>query len=191
VGCALVDGRWPLSRALEFRGPGDRMRLEIAGAHKAVTLLAWVRFDVLPNTYHALLAPDGLVPGTLRWGLTGQGELRLAIARQSDDPAVPNWEVVISPPVMTPQRYGEWVLLASTFDGRQIHHYVNGEQVKALDAFSPVPVVIGPAEVGNWRGPTPRFFRGRMDELAVLSRPLSAAEVKAVFESGRAAENSR
>jgi len=184
VGCAVAEGRWPLLRAVEFRGPGDRLRLEVGEAFEAVTLLAWVRFDTLPNTYHALLAPDSLAEGTLRWGLTGDGELRLGIARKSGK-TEPNWEVIMTPPVMTPDRLGRWVLLASTFDGKMIHHYVDGKLVKAGDAYTPVPVSIGAAEIGNWRGPTPRFFSGRMDELAILSRAMSASELVALYQAGR------
>ena len=189
VGCSSADGRWPLSRAIEFQGPGDRVRLEVAGSFTAVTLLVWTRFDTLPNTYHALIAPDGLAEGTLRWGLTGDGELRLGIARRSGK-AEPNWEVIMTPPVMTPERLGHWVLFASTFDGKMIRHYVDGKLVKAGDAFTAVPVLIGAAEIGNWRGPTRRFFRGRMDELAILSRAMTAQELKDLYESGRPVDSS-
>ena len=185
VGCAPADGRWPGSRAVEFRGPGDRVRLDVSGGHKAVTLLAWVRIDALPNPYQALLAPDGLAEGTLRWGVTRDGELRLGIARNSGKPAEPNWEVIMSGPVLTPERLGRWALLASTFDGKQIRHYLDGELVKAGDAFCPSPVSIGPADVGNGRGPEPRFVRGRMDELAIVGRALAAREVKELYEAGR------
>jgi hypothetical protein len=189
VGCAAADGRWPPSRAVEFRGPGDRMRLEIGPSFAAVTLFAWVRFDTLPNTYHALLAPDGIAEGTLRWGLTGRGELRLAIARRGAT-ADANWEAVISEPVLTATRLGRWTLLVSTFDGKSIRHYLDGRLVKELAAYSPAALVIGPAEVGNWRGPTARFFRGRMDELAILSRAITAAELQALYEAGRPLESS-
>jgi hypothetical protein len=189
VGCTPAEGRWPLFRAIEFKGPGDRLRLDVGGSFKAVTLLAWVRFDALPNNYHALLAPDSLAEGTLRWGLTGNGELRLGIARQSGNPE-PNWEVIMSTPVMTPERFGRWVLLASTFDGKAIHHYVDGQLFKAGDAYCPVPVSIGPAEVGNWRGPTPRFFSGRMDEFAIVSRAMTEREIRTLYTSGRPVDSS-
>ncbi|MEZ0264613.1 MAG: LamG-like jellyroll fold domain-containing protein [Phycisphaerae bacterium] len=184
VGCAPADGRWPGARAVEFRGPGDRVRLDVGGGHKAVTLLAWVRLDSLPNTYHALLAPDGLAEGALRWGVTREGELRLGIARRSGKPEEPKWEVIMSGAVVTPERLGRWAMLASTFDGKEIRHYVDGELVKAGDAFCPSPVSIGPADVGNGRGPEPRFVRGRMDELAIVGRALAAREVKELYDAG-------
>ncbi len=183
VGCGWVSGRWNGGRAIEFKGPGDRIRIDVPGRFTAVTLLAWLRIDALPSAYDALLAPDGLAPGTLRWGLSGHGELRLGIARESGKPE-PNWEVVITPPVVTTDRLGKWVMIATAFDGKTLSHYMNGQIVKTGAAYSPVPLVIGPAEVGNWRGETPRFLKGRMDELAILSRAMTAQEIKALYDAG-------
>jgi hypothetical protein len=184
VGCGWADGRWPGHRAVELKGPGDRIRLDVPGQLHSVTLLAWVRIDALPNDYHALLAPDGLASGTLRWGLSKRGQLRLGIAKASER-VEPNWEVVIGPAVVTRECFGQWIMLATTLDGKILRHFLNGEVIKSGEAYSPVPLVIGPAEVGNWRGPTPRFLQGRMDELAVLSRALSLGEIKAMYDAGR------
>ena len=184
VGCGWADGRWPIHRAIELKSPGDRIRLDVPGQIHSVTLLAWVRIDAMPNDYHALLAPDGLASGTLRWGLSKQGQLRLGIAKQSGQ-VEPNWEVVISAPVVTPERFGEWVMLATTFDGKVLRHFLDGEVVKSGAAYSPVPLVIGSAEVGNWRGPSPRFLQGRMDELAILWRAMTPEEIKTLYDAGR------
>lgn len=186
VGCGWADGRWPGSRAIEFKSPGDRLRLDVPGSFTEVTLLAWIRIDALPNNYHALLAPDGLAPGTLRWGLSRGGELRLGIARQSSSPE-PNWEVVIGPESITPDRLGQWVMLATTFDGATLRHFVDGQIVKTGRAYSPAPLVIGPTEVGNWRGDMPRFLLGRVDEFAILSRAATPEDIQALYESGKPA----
>jgi hypothetical protein len=183
VGCTYSEGRWVDNRSVEFKGPGDRLRLNVPGPFKALTLLAWVRIDALQNSCHALLTPDGLALGTVRWELGRQGELRLGMARESSK-AEPNWEVVISPPVITPDRLGQWVQLATTFDGTTVRHFVDGAIAKEGRAFSPAPLVIGPAEVGNWRDAKPRYLQGRMDEFAILSRAMTAEEVKAFYESG-------
>jgi len=65
-----------------------------------------------------------------------------------------------------------------------LRHFVDGQVVKTGDAFSPAPLVIGRAEVGNWRGETPRFLQGRMDELAIVSRAMTTPEVKALYDAG-------
>ena len=184
VGCQWTTGRWPGKGALRFSGAGDRVRFAVPGTLHAVTLLAWVRVDALPNEYHALLLPDGMEPGTLRWGVMKSGRLRLSIARESGK-SEPNWEVVMSTPVVTRERFGQWLLLATTFDGKTVRHYLNGEPMGELPAYSPVPLRIGAAELGNWIGPEPRFLVASVDEFAILARALSAAEVRNVFQQGQ------
>ncbi|QOV92076.1 LamG domain-containing protein [Humisphaera borealis] len=187
VGCGWADGRWPGSRAVEFKSAGDRIRVEVPGKFTAVTFIAWIRVDALPNVYHALLAPDSLSPGTLRWGLTDKGGLRIGIARESGRPNDPNWEALNSPPVATPDRFGRWMLLATTFDGKNVRSFLDGQVVSTGEAFTPVPMSIGMAEIGNWRGESPRFLQGRLDELAILSRAMTPEEIRSIYEQGRPA----
>ena len=158
--------------------------LEIAGQFKSVTLLAWVRVDGLKNAYQALISPDGLSNGTMRWGLTERGEIRLGVARESGKEE-PLWDTAVSKPVLTSQNFGTWILLATTYEDRTVRHYLNGRLVSSALIYDPNFVRIGAAEVGNWRGATPRFFTGGMDELAILSRAMSETELKAVYKGGR------
>ena len=45
------------------------------------------------------------------------------------------------------------------------------------------PIVIGPACIGNWeQGHEARYFRGKIDELAIFGRPLRADEVRDMYE---------
>lgn len=57
--------------------------------------------------------------------------------------------------------------------------------VRSGAAFSPAPLRIGPAEVGNAGGPRRRHLRGRLDELAILARALPSDEIRALYEAGR------
>ena len=53
VGCAWSSGRWPGKRALEFKRPGDRVRLHIPGRYESLTYAAWVRLDGLDRVQFA------------------------------------------------------------------------------------------------------------------------------------------
>lgn len=184
VGCQWTTGRWPGKGALRFSGAGDRVRFAVPNTFHVVTLLAWVRVESLPRALNTLLAADAETPGALRWELSRSGRLRLGIGRDLGHRRL-DWEVVESAPVVTPERLGQWLLLATTFDGKTVRHYLNGEAVGELPAFSPVLLVIGAAELGNWAGPTPRFLAASVDEFAVLARTLSAAEVRNIFQRGQ------
>lgn len=200
IGCRWAEGRWPGKRALTFSGEGDRVRFEVTAPMPTVTFLAWLRVDGLPHSTHALCAAETEQPGALRWQLTRQGALRLGVARPSSGPEA-NWEAVNSPAVITPERLGQWLMVASVFDGKRISHYANGQLVAAVKAEGPSPFTLSTVELGNWgvtpdlpnfqwaakRGPDYflRGFQGRIDEFAILARALSAAEVLNQFQNGQ------
>lgn len=184
VGGSWVEGRWPGKRALEFRGEGDRVRILAPPAIPSVTLLAWVRVDALPRWQNVLLSTDSGQPGALRWHITQPGELRLEIARDLGRPGV-DWEAVNSAPFLTADRLGRWVLLVTTFDGKTIRHYGNGELIGSGASFTPPALHIATAELANWRGATQRHLAGAMDEFAIFSRALSGDEIRALYRSGR------
>lgn len=184
VGCQWTEGRWPGKAALQFKSSADRVRFDVPGQFHAVTLLAWVRVESLLNVYHTLLSPDSTAPGSLRWGLTKSGRLRLGIAKDFGRPN-PEWEVVMSEPVVTPEQFGQWLMLTTVFDGKKVRHYLNGQPVGELAAYSPVPLRIGAAELGNWRSDTSRNIAAGMDEYAILARAMTDAEVQSVYELSR------
>ena len=200
VGCEWAEGRWPGKRALEFRGDGDRVRLDVATLLPAVSFLAWVRVEALPHQTHSLFAAETERPGALRWTLTGRGDLRVGVARESGRPEA-NWEALNAADAITPARFGQWVMLVSVFDGKRMSHYVDGRLVASAGAAGPSPLVIGPVELGNWgvtrshpefqwvknRGADffARGFRGRIDEFALLARALTADEIHRLYETGR------
>lgn len=184
VGTERASGRWPGKGALAFRSEGDRVRFTAAQPMQAVTLLAWVRVESLSRGQNALLATDSETPGSIHWHITMRGGLRLEVARNLGHP-VADWEAVNSPPFVTPDRLGQWVMLATTFDGRTIRHYGNGQLIGSGASFTPPAIHLGTAELGNWRGQTQRHLNAQMDEFAVLARVMSAEEIRACHETGR------
>jgi len=185
IGSAWVDGRWPGKGALEFKGPGDRVRFSLPGEFATLTLMAWVRLDAMPENVSAtLMAANELVPGVFRWTITANGGLRLGISKTSvvgDS----NWEAVNSPPVITRERLGEWVMLASVYDGTTIQHFFNGRQVQSINAHVPVPLRVGVADLGNWRSDGAERIQARMDQFALLKRAATADEIRALYDAGR------
>jgi ferric-dicitrate binding protein FerR (iron transport regulator) len=184
VGCERRVGRWPKKNGLQFRNEGDRVRLTVAQPLQQVSLLTWIQIDSLPHGLQSLLTADLLQTGAVRWELSDAGRLRFAIGRDLGRSKL-DWEAVDGEPVVTPDRFGKWLLLATTFDGRTVRHYCNGRPCGSGAAFQPPALQIGAADLGNWRGPTLRNVVGTIDEFAILSRALSAAELQAYYEQGR------
>jgi hypothetical protein len=184
VGCEWVTGRWDKKLALQFRRESDRVRFNVANPLREVTLLAWIRVDALPHGMNALMSADDEQVGALLWELTSNGRLRLEIGRDLGRKKL-DWESINSEPVVTPDRFGQWLLLATTFDGSTIRHFVNGKPCGKGASFRPPALHIGTAELANWRGRVLRHFVGAMDEFAILNRVMSEAEQRDYFERGQ------
>jgi hypothetical protein len=195
LGCDWVDGRWPGKGALAFNNGGDRVRLSVPGEFHSLTYLAWVRVDSLPYEWDALALVDTFKAGETHWQLHRNGSMELSVRPQG---AKAGWDRLLSPPVITRQELGHWIQLAAVYDGskRQMVLYLNGRQVASKSESHDRTLSLGSLELGNW---TPRNlkasanyrirnFHGRMDEFALLSRPLSSEEIRRFYESGKPRE---
>lgn len=195
LGCDWVDGRWPGKGALAFNNGGDRVRLSVPGEFHSLTYLAWVRVDSLPYEWDALALVDTFKAGETHWQLHRNGSMELSVRPQGGKAG---WDRLLSPPVITRQELGHWIQLAAVYDGskRQMLLYLNGRQVASKSESHDRTLSLGSLELGNW---TPRNlkasanyrirnFHGRMDEFALLSRPLSSEEIRRFYESGKPRE---
>lgn len=196
VGAGWTGGRWPGKRGLEFRSLGDRLRFSVPGSHNALTLMAWVRVDSLPNDYNALLLPSRYGPGALHWTLERGGELRLTM-RNTAHPSngAHHWDGPVSGPAVSNMDFGRWLFLTTTYDARSgtVTHYRDGQEVGSARFIKHLPAVLGSMEFGNWGadGTHPdnawtkqqpanqltRNFVGRLDELVILSRVMPPEEI--------------
>lgn len=184
IGCEWTTGRWPNKRALAFRQEGDRIRFTVQQPMEQVTLMAWVRIDSLEHGITSLLTADEERSGALRWEITANGCLRLGIGRELNRSRV-DWEAVNSTPTLLAENYGQWICLATTFDGSVVRHFVNGKPCGEGAAFRPSQLHIGTAEIGNWRGQSVRNLEGAIDDFVILSRPLSANEIQDHWQRGK------
>jgi len=202
VGAAWTEGRWPGKSAVELRGPADRLRLQCPGSHPALTLLCWLRVDSLPNDFNGLLLPGDYLPGSIQWMIRKDGQLRFSLFNGLASPGEYHaWEKHVVAPALTPLDFGRWTFLATTYDSTSglVRHYRDGRPVGSDKITRPLPAVLGSMGVGNWANSrltsdsqrseknrsNYRNLVGRLDELTVLSRALSAEELALYYESGR------
>ncbi len=213
IGARWSQGRWPGKGALEFRGRGQRVLLRLPGTHPSLTVLAWVRVDALPQPVSALLATEELQRGEpdeekkapvsgavdlaagrpLRWEVKANGQLGFNLLRGVVS-GKPQWEASSSPPLLTPERQGQWLCLAAVLDSArgELTQFINGVAVSRQKLPSAPPLALAYLSVGNLgvtdaearQGVSYGFF-GVMDELLVATRPFSAAELRRYYEVGR------
>ena len=70
-----------------------------------------------------------------------------------------------------------WTHLAATFDGATVRLYVNGVQVASQAQTAPLATTSGTLQIGGDSYPN-EYFAGRIDEVRIYNRALSAAEIQ-------------
>ncbi|EDY20750.1 putative transmembrane anti-sigma factor [Chthoniobacter flavus Ellin428] len=200
VGVRWTEGRWPMKDALEFKSPGDRVRVNLGkDIYSAITLAAWVRVDGLDRKYNALLLTDGYDPGNPHWQIYEDGRLMFSIAYLAPaDQRVnkKNNQIYFSPRVFDLTNQRRWHHVAVTYDNQsgEAVQYLDGQEISR--EVSPMhqpgrPIQFGPCEIGNWGLPTQghqfpiRNFNGRIDEFLIYQAALSPTEIHELFEIGK------
>jgi hypothetical protein len=189
VGCSWAAGRWEGKQGLEFKQVSDRVRFHVPGAFDALTLMAWVRVDALPNRFNSLMMTDGGEEAAPHWHISNTGRIELGVQGYNRK----GWIHYLTPEVITPDRLGQWTHLAVVYDrqGGQVTHYVDGQEVFQEPLKLDIAPHLGDAELGNWNvGPRQhsspiRYFSGCMDEFLLFSRALGAAEIEQLYRQGR------
>ncbi|MDB6136977.1 MAG: putative transrane anti-sigma factor [Verrucomicrobiaceae bacterium] len=195
VGAAWTEGRWPEKDAIEFKRPGDRLRMNIDGIYSALTLACWVRIDGLDRRYNALLLTDGYDPGKPHWQVYEDGRLMFSIMYRDSQGTNRN-QIYFSPMIFNRSNTGRWHHVAVTYNnqsGRAVQ-YVDGREVSS--EISPLhqpgrPITFGPCEIGNWGLPTTghkfpiRNLNGSIDEFSLYKAALNGDEIRAAYAAGK------
>lgn len=189
IGAQWSEGRWPKKQALDFKRPGDRVRIHVEGSYKSMTLSTWIRIDGFDNQFNSLMLSDGWEHvGAVHWQILKDGHLELAV--QNGKKEVSNNSRVSFE--VKPTDFGRWVHIVSVYDGSNstVTHYRDGRRIGSNKLNLVVPLKIKNAELGNWtttllkKDNRIRNFNGRMDDFSIYSRALSSKEVKELFEIG-------
>ncbi len=186
-----VQGRWPGSHAPEFVNVGDHLKLDVGGERDwpQLTLAAWVRIDRLgAEAYQSLLHTDGWSKnnsGQVHWIINRNSTMRLALIGNTLAPG--STELQGHPDSLTPvlPEQGRWVNLAAVYDSARatVRFYLNGQFDKETRLETTYPARLGPAQIGNWNQQD-RKLSGRVDELLLLGRAMTDAEIHALHAAG-------
>jgi hypothetical protein len=190
IGCEWVSGRWPGKHALEFKRPGDRVRLTIPGQYEALTLMAWVRVDALEQHFSSLFLTDRFKLGAPHWEITRNGKIRLGIRNSAERHGFENYDTKA---IFRPEELGQWKHLAAVYHAAAgyMAHYVNGQCVtKAALRGEKISLSIGNVEIGNWGIPSVfssypiRNLNGRIDEFVLFKAALPDPEIEELYRKG-------
>jgi hypothetical protein len=186
IGARWTEGRWSGKKALEFTGPGDRVRLQDAGEYESLTLMTWVRVDSIERPFNGLMMTDGWTSGSVHWQITEKGKLKLGIHGEK---VAHDYDTDV---VFQPANLGRWIHLCTVYDrsARQVVHYIDGRVSCRLPLKFDTVLRLGNVELGNWGAPIfgssygIRHLSGRMDEFAVFGAALGEEEIRQLYEVG-------
>ena len=195
VGARVAQGRWSEKTALDFRLEGDRVRFDIPGEFKGLTIFAWVRIDALDRNLNSLFVTDFFDEHEIHWQLSQKGALHFATSPEGPRDIDEHNRRYFSDLFWDQGKSGQWFHLATTvkMGVGGVTHYINGRPVGfsgGTQMQKPLEFVrIGEADLGNWSEPiwetAIRTLNGRIDEFALFNAPLSAEEIEAIYEIGK------
>ena len=177
-----------VGEAFSFDGNGDYVTIPHDPALQPtdITVDAWIKGDLADQTspirYLVVDKSHGFGNGT-GWALQGEtsgGRIAMIYGNGSFQ----NAEVFSASNVLD----DNWHFVAGTLDGSKLRIYVDGVLENEI-TYSGSPagnnreVNIGAAWGG---GQFVRFFNGLIDEVEIYNRALSASEIQAIFDAGRA-----
>ena len=167
----------------------DAVALNLPERYSAVTIAGWFYIEKQKNWMSALLSSDDWgPPGGVHWQLNDSNTLtaeKCAAGNEKGD-----FKITTAPLGFEPQA-GRWVHLAVVMDTGTLesHLYVDGRLAGQGPLSDAESIRIGAAQIGNWNnvagvvtGHRERGFTGRIDELVVLKRAMSAEEIKAMHQ---------
>lgn len=194
-----VSGRWPGTRAIGLQSADDRVRFVVPGEMKSLTLFAWLWIDSIPAKQASLMMSEAEQPGDVHWFLHENGGVGFAVIGPDR-----KWRGGHSPMIFRRENFHRWISVAVAYDHatHQLTHYLNGKAISTQPFDAGGPLRLRAVEIGNW-GLRPgsalrasnrlfaepegyvRTLRGRVDEFAILSAPLSAQEILRLHENGQ------
>ncbi|MEZ5944585.1 MAG: LamG-like jellyroll fold domain-containing protein [Planctomycetaceae bacterium] len=201
VAATGAQNRWGESTsALDFSPAGSRVRMQVPGEYQNLTLMSWVRINSLDRWYNSLFLTDGHEQGEPHWQIMDDGRLFFSVKKNDvwdTTKGEKDKHIFFSPPFWDSSLSGRWLMIATVYDGanRQVTHYLNGDvlsQEAIPEEYLVTSIRIGEASLCNWGLPErnqPRFairnLNGSMDEFLLFSAPLSAEEIRQLYEVSR------
>jgi len=196
-GCVWADGRWPGKGALKFDGEDQRVRLTLPGEYPAMTFVAFVQVARTPFLENSLIRAEGQNQlGGVQWYISREGALTWS-ARVAPRGAASQWLRIFSAPVFRGQALDSWHMVATVYDGKTITHYLDGKVIGIHSDRVPTAITLARLVVGNGHSTlVPRTpnegatnFSGRIDELAILSVPLSSEDIQRWYAQGHSGQD--
>jgi len=177
-GATWVDD--PIRRGvLEFDGINDYVAVPvISGGIPEFTISVWICITSLDPLFSSIYSSNTFNPQDIHFHIRTSGLVQVGI--NGNTPTNIN-----SVYALDTNDLGRWQHIAVVYSASDsdISIYVNGE----IDRNATYPFAGNPGFnagwIGGWTGDPNRWFEGRIDDLRFYGRDLSAAEIRAVYQT--------
>ncbi|QDV24853.1 LamG-like jellyroll fold domain-containing protein [Aureliella helgolandensis] len=186
--------------ALDFSPTGSRVRVNVPGEFRGLSMFCWVKINSLDRWYNSLFLTDGHEEQEPHWQIMNDGRMFFSVKRplrSKGEQQESQQYIFYSEPFWNASLSGKWIMLCTTYDvdQRQVTHYLNGRSIgqEAIPADHVIDSIkIGPASLCNWSEPMyrtdPHFvvrnLNGSLDEFAIFEGVLSGEEIANLFHAG-------
>jgi hypothetical protein len=190
IGCQWSEGRWPGKGALHFSKNNDRVCLNVTKSLPSATLVAWVKLDALNNWGAPLVYSQPNQDGAFGWFVSPKGKMVLEVLGPRE---VQLYESAVA---FAPDRLGEWVHIATSFDGKNkwVTHFLNGRSFSREKLNSSGMISLKRGLIGHYHafpGRNPNFsMKGSIDEFAIFDSVWGEDDIRQLFEVGCPRESS-
>lgn len=196
---SAVDRWGRVGEAIDFSRLGSRVRVNVPGQHRGLTLNCWVRINSLDRWYNSLFLTDGHDQREPHWQILDDGRVFFSVKVPSESAVGPESQqhVFYSPSIRSPSLIGRWIMLSVVYnvDQQLVTHYVDGSPAgrESIPDFALVEnIQLGEASIGNWNEPmyrtdaefAVRNLNGCMDEFSIHAGALSDQEVLSLYRNG-------
>lgn len=176
-----VTGRWPGKQALFFDRDDDYVETLLPGSYTRMTVAVWVLLDRLDFKNNALFASNGWQPGAFHLNVSREAQVFGGVYHAGPPSLQSSEKLPLS----------VWSLVVMTVDEEtgKVEGWINGRRVYGKDIEKAKSLVPGLCRIGSClpppnEGNPVRTIRGRIDELFVWGRVLSAREITDLYEHG-------
>ena len=148
------------------------------------TAMAWIKYTKLIGSRGGAVLAKGVdAESAIDWAMTVSDVHKLRPHANVGNSWV-NFDCA------TTLKPGVWYHVALVYDGESVGGFVNGALDGRQTVSGKLQVSDNSLKIGSYaplNGTWSKcFFAGEIDEVALFDRPLSAAEIKAIYQSGRA-----
>ena len=164
-------GTGAVGNCVSFDGINDYLYVPPLLTYTTLSVSAWIKLDTIPS-YGSIICGNGSATGRPYLSIQSTGKIQFSIVGGNPVNQTSTF-------AFTDKTLGKWTHIAVVYDKatKNVKFYVNGKQDRSVSYSSAQSAVLtSGARIAGWDGGG-RNFDGKIDELVVYNRALSATEI--------------